>query len=282
MLDEIIFGNILLPGEMVRLFIAFLGTAVTAYYDIFNKRNIPDNLLYAFLGIAFLTNLIFYNEQLFIFSIGVAVFVSVIGYLFYKTGQLGGADVFVMAAIILLLPIQPSFVQTPFNVPFFFPIWLFAGITLALFVLVYFGWKLTKINTKPNLAYGLLIIAYGMFAYVYMNSILFSPIYFAFLSIALLTTTVFLMFRHEMNSLLAEKLPLSKAEPEDVVAHDLMDKELVKKYSIPRLLTVKEINRLKKLKVKTLYIYTKLPPFIPFILLGMVLSLFYTHLLFVI
>lgn len=280
MIDEIIFGNITLPGEMVRLFIAFAGTAITAYYDIFNKRNIPDRLLCAFLGIALLTNIIFYDEQLLIFSVALAVFVSAIGYLFYRAGQLGGADVFVMVSIILLLPIQPSFVSTPFNIPFFFPVWLFAGISLALFVLVYFGWKLAKMNAKPNLTYGLLIIAYLVFAYVYVNSVLFSLVYFAFLSVALITTVFFLMFKQDLNRLLAEKVPLSMVEAEDVVAQDLMDPETVKKYSVKRLMTADDIKRLKKMKLKELWIYTRLPPFLPFILIGMALSLFYTNLLF--
>jgi prepilin signal peptidase PulO-like enzyme (type II secretory pathway) len=60
-----------------------------------------------------------------------------------------------------------------------------------------------------------------------------------------------------------------------VVAIELMNKDMVERYKIPRLMTKDEIARLKKSRVGEVMVYTKLPPFIPFIMLGMVLSLLF-------
>jgi len=59
-----------------------------------------------------------------------------------------------------------------------------------------------------------------------------------------------------------------------------MDQDFVKKNKLQRLLTQSELVRLKKLKIKELWVYTKLPPFLPFLLVGFILALFYSkHLL---
>ena len=165
MLENIVFSQLTMPGEVIRVLIAFIGTVVAAYYDLFNNKNIPDQFLYAFLAIAFLTNLVLYEENLFWFSLAVAAFFSVVGYLFYKLGQLGGADVFVLASIMLLLPIHPSFVGLSFNMPFILSVIIFSGVLFALYVIFYFGWKLSQVEAKPNLTYALMLIPYLLFAY---------------------------------------------------------------------------------------------------------------------
>jgi Flp pilus assembly protein protease CpaA len=277
MLENIVFSELTMPGEIIRVIIAFVGTAAAAYYDLFNKKNVPDQFLYGFLAIAFLTNLVLYEENLFWFSLAVAAFFSAVGYLFYKMGQLGGADVFVLASIILLLPIHPSFVGMSFNMPFVLSVIIFSGVLFALYVLVYFGWRLSQVEAKPNLLYALMFIPYLLFAYVYVNSFLFSPLYFIFVTILLFATIFFMMYRDSLIRLLAEELPVSQLEPEDVLALEIMNKDMVKRYKLPRLLTKGEVERIKKTKLTELWVYTRLPPFIPFLLIGMVLSLLFAN-----
>jgi len=275
MLEDVIFGQITMPGEAIRILLAFLGTSVAAYYDVFNKKNIPDQLLYAFLALAFITNLVLFDEAIFWFSIGITVFLSAIGYLFYRVGQLGGADVFVLASVMLLLPIHPSFVGLPFNLPFIFSVFIFSGILFALYVLIYFGFKLTQVEAKPNLLYALVLVPYAIFAYMFVNSFLFSPVFFAFVTISIFATVFFMMFRESLNLLLSEELPVSQLEPEDVLALEIMNKDMIERYKIPRLMTQAEIDRLKKTKVGDVWVYTKLPPFLPFVLAGMMLSMLF-------
>ncbi|MFH0737918.1 MAG: hypothetical protein V1827_04895 [Candidatus Micrarchaeota archaeon] len=275
-MEDVFFGNVTMPGELIRIILAFGGTAIAAYFDVFNKKNIPDNLLYAFLGIAFIANLVLFSEQLFWFSLGTTLFLSAIGYLFYRVGQLGGADLFVLASIMLLLPIIPSVSELTFNLPFIFPVFVFSGIIFALYVLFYFGWKLTQVEAKPSWLYALVLIPYIIFAFFFINSFLFSWVFLIFVTIAIFASVFFLMFRDSLNQLLAEELPVSQLEPEDVLVLEVMNKDMVERYKIPRLMTKDQIERLKKTKVGEVWVYTKLPPFIPFILAGMVLSLFFS------
>jgi Flp pilus assembly protein protease CpaA len=275
MLEDIIFGKLTMPAEELRILLAFLGTAIAAYYDLFNKKNIPDNFLYGFLAVAFLVNLVLFEESLFWFSIVLAAFFSAIGYIFYRVGQLGGADVFVIASIILLLPIHPSFVGMTFNIPFIFSVIVFSGVLFALYVLVFFSSKLYEAGAKPKLIYALMLIPYLLFAWVYLNSFLFSAVYFAFITILLFATIFFLMFKESMIRVLSEELPVSQLESEDVIALEIMNKDLVERYKIPRLLTKAQIERLNETNVEMVWVYTKLPPFIPFILVGMVLGLIF-------
>ncbi len=279
MLEDVIFGQLTMPGELVRVLIAFIGVGIAAYYDLYNKKNVPNNFLYGFLAIAFLvhlvTSVIANQWDLFWFSVAVAGFFAAIGYIFYRVGQLGGADVFVLASIILLLPIHPSFVGMSFNVPFIFSVIVFSGVLFALYIMSYFGYKLYQIGAKANLLYVLMLIPYLLFAYVYVNSFLFSPVYFAFITILLFATIFFMMFKKSLMQVLSEALPVSQLEEEDVLALDLMNKDLVERYKLQRLLTKKEINRLKKTKIEEVIVYTKLPPFIPFLLVGMVFALFF-------
>lgn len=275
MLEDILFGQLTLPGELIRVIIAFFGVIVATYYDLFNKKNVPDLFLYAFLAVAFLVNLVLYQENLFWFSLAITFFISAISYLFYRVGQLGGADVFILAAIMLLLPIHPSFSEMSFNMPFIFSVIIFSGVIFALYMMVHFGFKLLKTDAKPNYLYLLMFIPYGLFAYVYTGSFLFSPVYFAFITISMFAIILMMVFKEAINKLLAEELPISQLEQEDVLALELMNKDLVERYKLTRLVTKNEIERLKKTKITEVWVYTKLPPFIPFILIGMILAVLF-------
>ncbi len=275
MLEDVLFGKLTMPGEPIRILLAFVGTMIAAYYDLFNKKNVPDMFLYAFLGLAFLVNLALFQETVFLFSLVAALFFGAIGYVFYRLGQLGGADVIVIVAIMLLLPISPASASMPFNLPFIFPVIIFSGVLFALYVIVYFGWKLMQTEAKPKLAYALMLIPYLLFAYVYINSFLFSPVYFIFISVLLLASVFFMMFKDSLNMLLAEELPISQVEPEDVVALEVMNKDQLERFKIPRVMNSAEIERLKSIKVGDIWIYTQLPPFLPFILAGMILAMLF-------
>jgi hypothetical protein len=164
----------------------------------------------------------------------------------------------------------------PFNLPFIFSVFIFSGVLFALYVMAYFGWKLTKEpDVKPNLLYGLIFIPYLLFAWLYINSFIFSPVYFAFISVLLFASIFFMMFKESLNMLLAEELPLAQVQPEDVLAMEIMNKDLIERYKIPRVMTQAELDRLKATKVTDLWVYTRLPPFLPFILVGMVLALLF-------
>jgi Flp pilus assembly protein protease CpaA len=276
----LVFGSMALPGELVRTLVAVLGTALTAYYDLTNNKNIPNNVLYGFLAIAILLNAIFFNLEILLFGLGLAILISILGYLMYKTGQLGAADVFVFASIALALPIPPSFAKLPFNFPFIALVFVFSSLVFALFTIYYFGSKLIgNKKAKPKKIYLLLLLPWFVFVYLFLNSVVFSSIYFVIISVAYLSSIFVMTYRESINRGLYEKVGVKKLMEEDVLATEFMDAKFVKKYKLDKVLDAKMISRLKRGKVKDVLVYTKLPPFLPFVLLGVLMALLFGKML---
>lgn len=276
MLDALIFGTLPLPGELVRTAFVILGTAIAAYYDLTNNKNIPNNILYGFLAISIILNIVYFSQDIFFFGLALAVIIGVLGYMMYKTGQMGAADIFVFAAIALALPIPPSFAKLPFNFPFIALVFIYSSLVFALYTVLYFGRKLIgNKKAKPKMAYALMVIPWLAFVFLFLSSPIFSPVYFAIISIAYLSSVFVMMYRDAINRGLYEKVQVKKLMEEDVLALEFMDSKLVKKYKLEKVLTAKIIARLKKAKVNAVLVYTRLPPFLPFVLLGVLLSLLF-------
>jgi len=280
MIDKILFGGLAIPGESIRVIIAFIGLLLTSYFDLFNNKNIPEKLLFLFLIFAFLLNLYFFDSTLSLFAIILSVVIGVVGYLFHKMGQLGSADVIVLSSVALLVPIHPSFSNMLFNYPFIFSLLVFSGVLFAIYILLNFSIKLSTVKKlNPDYRAIIILFPYLLFLYLYFQFPLFSYTYFIIVSLVIISSIFFMMFKKDINSLIVEKISLSKVEEEDVVDLEKIGKLRVKKFKIPRVISLKDIKRLKKLKVKTLWIYTQLPPFLPFLLVGFILSLYISNLL---
>ncbi|MBI5051533.1 prepilin peptidase, partial [Candidatus Micrarchaeota archaeon] len=142
MIERILFEQVTMPGEEYRIAAAIVGTAVTAYYDIFNNKTIPNKILYAFFTFSLLLNLVLFDTDVVFVGIMTAVVIGLFGFFLYRNGQIGGADVIVLASIALLLPIQPSFSKMPFNLPFVFPVLVFAGVIFSLYITFDVGRKI--------------------------------------------------------------------------------------------------------------------------------------------
>ncbi len=273
MLEQLLFEPLTMPGEQIRIFLALAGTIATVYFDIFNNRNVPNMLLYAFLGLAILANIVFYDPLVFAYAASLAAIVFLLGFFLYKMGQIGGADLFVICSIILLLPIHPSNLETLFNYPLIFSTLLYSGVVFSIFSIFYFGGKVMKSkDAKPNLLYLLLLLPYIAFAYIFMGAPFFSPVYLAIASIFLLSAIFFLVYRDAIIASTMEKVNLSAITDEDVLAKEKMQ-PLMKKLKIGPVIGEKELATLKKAKVGEVWIYAHLPPFLPFLLIGLIASL---------
>ncbi|MFA5050243.1 MAG: hypothetical protein WC501_04515 [Candidatus Micrarchaeia archaeon] len=280
MIESILFGNMLMPEQNLRLLIAFLGLAATTYYDLFNNKNIPEKILFAFLGISILFNFIFFDQTLFIFSLVLAVIVGILGYLLHRAGQIGSADIFVICSLIFLVPIHPTYSNLIFNFPFIFSLIVFSGVLFALYILIYYSYKIMKSKkAKPNYFSFLIFLPYLFFVYAFLSFPIFSVAYFSIVSIIIFSTVFFLAYKEDINKMLAKKIPIKKAEEDDVLAIEYMDKKIMEKYKPEKVLSAKEIQRLKKLKIKELWVYTELPPFLPFLFAGFILSVFFANIL---
>ncbi len=276
MLEKLLFSSMAMPGETVRIALALLGTALAVYFDVFNNRNVPNNLLYGFLAAAVLANVVFFDADIVLYSAALTAILFAFGFLLYRTGQLGGADLFVVCSITLLLPIHPSFLDTPFNYPLIFSTLLYSGVAFAVFSVFYFARLIVSSSGKPkaNPVYLLLLLPYFFFAYIFINASFFSPVYFFIASVLLLSTVFFLVYRKSINEAMMEKVKVSSLEgEEDVLVNEKM-KRIMEDRGIGPVLGKKEVSKLREAGVKEVWIYSRLPPFLPFLLIGLLGAIF--------
>lgn len=278
---EVLLSPMQMPMETARIFLALLGMAIGTYYDLFNNKNVPEKFLYAFLAVAFLFNMVFFDYDVFVYAVVLAFILFAIGFAMYRLGQLGGADVFVVAALVLLLPINPSYLNVPYNWPFVFSVLIYGGAIFALYSLFFFAKTLAKKKTKskPKYIYLSLFLLYGLVAYLFFNAPFFSIAYFAIASIMLLSSIIFLVYRDAIIESTMEQVFVKDLEPEDVLVKDRMDVHM-KKMGIGNVLSQKNIEALKRSGTKHVWVYSNLPPFLPFLFIGLILSLFFGNLLF--
>ncbi|MEM4554318.1 MAG: hypothetical protein QXT25_00515 [Candidatus Anstonellaceae archaeon] len=275
-----------IPGIEFRVLASVAFTAAAAYFDLFNNKWVPNNLVYAFLAAAILLNLVFFSQaSLHAFAIGAAIFA--ISFLLYKAGQIGGADVFVVSAIAIALPYapQPLFAggktaPYPFIISVLIPASIFFITHMLLHFLPYAA-ELVK-NGKFRLSLEKMVgIAALTFSFAAFNLTLFIlptkvPPAFILLVAFLFTSVLFFsLFKKEIKEAMAEKVKVSMLQEEDVLALELMDLRLVKKLSLPPVISKEQISKLKAAKVREVVVYTKMPFFLPHLFLGLLFALLF-------
>lgn len=271
MLEEYIFQRMVVEGELARVLIALAGTGVAAWYDLANNRNVPNNFLYVFLGLAFLSNLVFFQPGVMAYGVAVAMAIFLVGYVFYKMGYIGGADVYVLTAIALLLPAFPSYITVLFNFPVVLSVIITSGVLFAVYFLYYVIVNVALKDGKGRYEYLLLLPPYAILLYFFIATGIFGLAYIITITVLILSSIVFMVYKDSATEKMARKVAVSKVEEEDVAVLELMP-ALAKKHGIKRLLDRTEIERLKRLRVKEIYVYKELPPFLPFVLVALALS----------
>ena len=119
--------------ELLRIAATIAFLAAATYYDLFNRKNVPVTIPYAMIALGLLFNLASLDLNLILSSCATALAVFAMGYLVYRAGQIGGADVLVFAGIALLLPsapppLYPQIASPPFfPYPFIVPVFLASG-----------------------------------------------------------------------------------------------------------------------------------------------------------
>ncbi len=286
-MDLILGTSVLLPWETVRILVAVAGVVAGAYYDLFNKKNVPNTFLYGFLAIAFVVNLLAFDPLVSVYAILQAAAVFVLTYfLLYKTGQWGGADGFILTAVALLLPVAPHPVlANPMGgvvtLPFVASVFFVSGLSFMLWMLVRsLPVAIQAIRTKGVIEQKawvgafMIALAYFVFSMVVSNLGVMSSSYFALITGVVLLSVYFVLFMEPIKASMVEWVALKQVEEEDILAVDRMDPALVKKYAVGRLVDSALLSRLKSVHSK-IPVYKKLPPFIPHLLVGLALSVLF-------
>jgi Flp pilus assembly protein protease CpaA len=279
------------PGLDIRIIAAAAFTGAAAYYDAFNKKWVPDSLLWCFLGTSILLNIIFFEPALFIQAALTAMVVASLTYALYRMGQLGGADVFVMASIALAVPYLPHPLLAPpqsIPYPFFLSVLAPTGIAFIAHMLIRFIPQMSKQVSHGKVKFtiqklaGPAIVLFTLLVFgtaVSSLPVAFPPSYFATISFLGGALIFFSLFMPEIKASMASKVPVARLQCEDVLALEQMP-SLSKRLSLQPVIGKGTIAALKRAKIKSVIVYTGMPFFLPYLFIGLVFTLLFGDLLF--
>jgi len=273
--------------EMLRIAAALSFLGVATYYDLFNRKNVPVVIPYSMMLFGLILNLASLDINLILSSCGVALVVLAIGYPIYKVGQIGGADVLILAGIALLLPDAPPALlpQAPaqpfFSYPFILPVFIVSGFLAVLgFSAEYIPRTLSsalrggvEVKAQSVLSSALIVVAYITVVYLFLQAGILSAAQSAFLLILVLLAGFLTLFKDHISSTMVEWVPLKEIDEEDVIALHMLDPKIVSRLRLQPVLTHSEMEKLKKTRLKRFPVFKGMPPFLPYVLLAVVLLL---------
>jgi len=279
------------PGIDIRMMVAVAFTGAAAYYDMFNKKWVPDSLLWCFLAASLLLNVIFFDSAIFAQALFIAIIIAALTYALYRMGQLGGADMFVMASIALAIPYLPKpllAASQAIPYPFFLSVLAPTGIAFIVHMLFrfipYISRKLTRGEVEFTLqkAAGPALIAASLLIFGSIVSSLpvsLPPSYFAIIGFLGAALVFFSLFMPEIKASMVEKIQTSRLQCEDVLAMEQMP-PLSKKLRLSPVISEKTIAALRRAKIKSVPVYTGMPFFLPYLFIGLVFTLLFGDLLY--
>jgi len=289
---DILFGTVVnMPLEALRIAVALIGTAVCAYYDIFNNKNIPERVLQIFLAAAIIVSVVAFDPIATPYGLAAGAILFIGNFLLYKMGYLGGADVPILTAIAVLLPAQPTLLLIDkagswITFPFIIHVLTAAFITFMLHLLVRtvpYAFKMVgkkgAIHWSQWFGAFAILLSYGFLSMMMASMPILSGAYVLFLAMLAGVSVYFVLFKQAINDSMIEWKPAKQVEVEDIIAPEKMDSTDVTKYSIGRLVDAAEWKRLQHVKSK-IPVYSGLLPFVPHILIGLVISLLFGNVLF--
>jgi hypothetical protein len=285
--------------ELARIAVALAGTAYLAWEDA-RTSFMNERVLYAMIGVGLLLDLATLQTQFIIFSVGGSALIFAVGYYLYRSGQLGGGDVLLISSLQLLLPYSPQLIRSITvpallpgldlqqslylglvnnSIPFVASVFITGTLLALLGSSVHFARKLRGRKLKPDYLVGGLTFAVA--AAIVLMGVFVTGITAGqwVLFIGAFIPAIFLAsFRKQINEeLIVKYITISEIQDEDVLMVDEMDPRIVKKYGLSKVLTVSEVEKLRKVsrekKIRKFPVAVDLPRFGPYLLAGLVASL---------
>jgi hypothetical protein len=284
---------------LVRIASLIVIALVYMLFDVLNKRNVPAVFAYATLIYGFALTLLYFNLTLILESSAISLVILGAGYIFYKIGQLGGADVIELAALSLILPILqfPVLVSGPLQLqlPFIISLAINTGIVALIIVPLYYLPKAKKKLKKPLFSYveRKNVFLGVMLAIVYVAFISFAVLVVGInyigiivLTLMLISSFLVMIFSIPITYSMVEYVGVNNFDEGDIVAVNLMDEKSLsalrkKVKGFDKLLTANVIKDMKKSKIKEkLPVYKEAMPFALPIFIAVILCLIVGNLLF--
>ncbi len=280
--------------QLYLIRIASLVAIALAYmlFDLFNKRNVPSIFAYATLAYGFVLTILYLDIHTILISSAIALVVLGVGYIIYKIGQLGAADVIEFAALSLIMPIQGvpliAGAANQFGLPLMLSLLLNAGIAAVIIVPIYY---LPKAKNKLKKPLGSFITRQGIF-----KAVLIAVAYAAFIAFAALvvhmsyigigifllllaSSCAIILFAVPITQSMVDYVTVAKFEEGDIIAFNLMGQKEIKSIrskigSFDRLITKGLIKRMREKGINDkLPVYKEAMPFALPIFIGLIISI---------
>jgi hypothetical protein len=278
------------PVSLLQVLIAVGGTALVAWQDA-KTSFMDERVLYGMVVLGLLL-LLPAGLPALTSAATVAAVIFSIGYFAYRTGQLGGGDVWLFTALALLVPVRPDglsdalgtlgilFPPAAFTPPYPFVVSI-ASASAALGMLgavgLYVGrmpWNKTRLENAVFLAGSSLL--FGGLAWAWISG--FPPGAVLLSALVGFPALFFSVYRSVVRrEVIVQPTRISDILDEDVLDLDRLPPAWVARYGLERVVTADQLARLRALSkaegVRTFPICRVLPRFGPYILLSLVLSL---------
>jgi hypothetical protein len=276
---------------MINIIIALVGTLYASYTDV-RTGFVDDWLSHLMIGLGVIYVILTFPvaDAVFIYAVAAAVFG--VGYLAYIFGQMGGGDVKLFTALVLLIPFYPqqmvpianSVGITPVSpgYPFILPVFLVSGILFMFFISIIYLRRITKISKKikdfeKKMTHGIFYAA--VFSPFFIIWFIYSPL-LVLLLVPVSATMMLMPFKDDIVKLFfAEKKKISDLNEDDVLALEMIDSKTKKKlglwrktYTAVELKKIKE--RAKKHRIHTITVCENMPKYVPYIFMSLVINLF--------
>jgi Flp pilus assembly protein protease CpaA len=268
-------------------------------FDVFNKRNVPSTFAYASLAYGALLTILYLNVATIMTSTAIALVVLGFGYLIYRIGQLGAADVIEFAALSLIMPMQlaPLLASniSQFSLPFMLSLLLNTGIIALILVPIYYIPKARHALRKPLASFvenlGILKAAVLVVAYIAFIAfaVRFTGMGYAGIALVLLLlvcSCAIMLFSVPITRSMIRYVPASDFEEGDIIAFNLMDRRSIERMrskvkGFDRLLTSSLIDEFRRKRIREkMPVYKEAMPFALPIFAGVLISIAVGNLLF--
>jgi len=262
---------------VLKIGIAILGAIIFAFYDIFNKRTIPDKVAYSFFALSLILTF-FNNLETIEVSLIVAFAILGFGYLLYKEALLGLGDVIELASLSLLLPyfppLYPSQLEAFARIPFFVALFLNSGVFAVFLVSIYLPFKIKKIergDRRTTMLAILLFVLYLLVAFLLSNMLSIFGI--AFIALLGVCASILMIYSKDFKEGALKEVSIKELEIGDIIK-PIPEKEINEK-----LVTKQLIQKLQKKRIRKVMVYYNLPPFSLFILFGLIAGILFGNIL---
>ena len=266
-------------------------------FDVFNRRTVPSLYVYGTLVYGAVLTLAYMNVYLVAESSLVAVAVLALGYVVYRIGQLGLADVIELAALSLMLPVQgmPFAALVPqYSLPFVLSVIVNAGIASLVIAPIYYvprafrklGKRINTMLSRTDVTKAAVVTAaYAGFLAFLVFATRIGTAGIALVIVMMAGSSMMLFFEKPMTEAMVDRVTFRGMEDGDIIATNLMSSNEIAaaKKRVPgfeRLVTPKLISTMRRRHFATrLPVYKNAMPFALSIFVGAAAALLFGNLI---